>query len=152
MGLEFLARVRGTTLWLGGVCALMIATYVAPRAGLGLTAGAAWSLANLYLIERVVVLLTGPGRAEVRSRIRVALGFFALPLLFLAGWALLTALPATWLMAGFLMPFAVMVMKAVAGLMLSRLIQTGKLMPGAPVAALGLSLAVVLFRTGRKAA
>ena len=41
---------------------------------------------------------------------------------------------------------------AVAGLMLSRLIQTGKLIPGAPVAALGLSLAVVLFRNGRKAA
>jgi F-type H+-transporting ATPase subunit a len=118
MGLEFLARVRGTTLWLGGVCALMIATYVAPRAGLGLTAGALWSLANLYLIERIVVALTAPDRTETRSRIRLALGFFALPLLLLGGWALLTALPVTWLMAGFLLPFAVMTFKAVAGLML----------------------------------
>ena len=64
MGLEFLARVRRTTLWLGGVAALVIATYVAPNAGLGLAAGAAWSLVNLYLLERLVVALTGPDRTE----------------------------------------------------------------------------------------
>jgi F-type H+-transporting ATPase subunit a len=118
MGLEFLARVRATTLWLGALAALMIATYVAPIAGLGLAAGAAWSLANLHLIEKLVVALTGPDRAETRTRVRLALGFFALPLLFLAGWALLTVLPPIWLMTGFLMPFAVMMFKAIASLML----------------------------------
>lgn len=40
----------------------------------------------------------------------------------------------------------------VAAVMLSRLIQTGNLMPGAPVAALGISLAAVLFRKDRPAA
>lgn len=38
----------------------------------------------------------------------------------------------------------------VAAVMLSRLIQTGKLIPGAPVAALGFALAAVLFRSDRK--
>ncbi len=41
---------------------------------------------------------------------------------------------------------------AVAALMLSRIIQTGKLLPGAPVVALGVSLAAVLFRKNRPAA
>jgi F-type H+-transporting ATPase subunit a len=118
MGLEFLARVRATTLWLGGLAALMIATYVAPFAGLGLAAGAAWSLANLRLIEKLVVALTGPNRTETRTRVRLALGLFALPVLFLAGWGLLSVLPASWLMTGFLMPFAVMTLKAIGGLML----------------------------------
>jgi F-type H+-transporting ATPase subunit a len=119
MGLEFLARVRATTLWLGGVTALMIATYVSPGPGLALTAGAAWSLANLRLIEKLVVALTGPRRTEWRARSRVAAGLGALLALLLAGWALLATLPATWLMAGFLLPFAVMTFKAIAGLLLA---------------------------------
>jgi uncharacterized membrane protein (UPF0136 family) len=40
---------------------------------------------------------------------------------------------------------------AVAAVMLSRLIQTGKVIPSAPVAALGLALAAALFRSDRKA-
>ena len=39
----------------------------------------------------------------------------------------------------------------VAAVMLSRLIQTGRVLPGAPVAALGLALAAVLFRNDRPA-
>ena len=41
---------------------------------------------------------------------------------------------------------------AVAAVMLSRVIHTGHLLPGVPVAALGLSLAAVLFRSERPAA
>ena len=38
MGLEFLARVRKTSTWLGGVMALMAATYVRPMGGLAFAA------------------------------------------------------------------------------------------------------------------
>ena len=118
MGLEFLARVRATTLWLGGVCALMIATYVAPTAGIALTAGGAWSLANLFLIEKLIVALTGADRSEMRTRLAALGALGAMLALFLAGWGLLVALPAGWLMAGFLAPFVVMLFKAIAGLLL----------------------------------
>ena len=57
MGLEFLSRVRRATLWLGGIAGLLFATYHAPAVGLGLAAGAAWSLVNLFLIETLVVVL-----------------------------------------------------------------------------------------------
>src|SRR5205823_13895917 len=60
MGLEFLARVRTTSIWLAGVVALMTATYVTPLRGLALAAGALWSLVNLQLIERLVLGLLTP--------------------------------------------------------------------------------------------
>jgi F-type H+-transporting ATPase subunit a len=119
MGLEFLARVRATTLWLGGLAALMIATYVAPRAGIALLAGAAWSLVNLHLIERLVVALTGADRSATRTKLNALGATGALLALLLAGWGLLATLPVTWLMTGFLTPFVVMLFKAIAGLMLS---------------------------------
>jgi len=55
MGLEFLARVRKTSTWLGGVLALMAATYVSPLLGLAFAAGGVWSLVNLQLLEKLVV-------------------------------------------------------------------------------------------------
>ena len=39
MGLEFLARVRLTSTWLGGVLALMVATYVSPLLGVAFASG-----------------------------------------------------------------------------------------------------------------
>ena len=118
MGLEFLARVRRSSMWLGGIAALVAATYAAPTAGLALAAGLAWSLVNLVLLERLVVALTGPDRRRLPARVQALalLGGFAL--LFGAGWLLLTRLPAALLMVGFAVPHAVMVLKALSLLLL----------------------------------
>src|SRR5690348_3344284 len=119
MGLEFLARVRHTSLWLSGLAALMVATYLAPLPGLGLAAGAAWSLANLELLERLIVTLTAADRTLPRARLKAFGWLFALALLFGGGALLLGLLPAGWLMIGFGAPFAVMVAKAISGLLLA---------------------------------
>jgi F-type H+-transporting ATPase subunit a len=116
MGLEFLARIRRSTLWLGGIAALVIATYVAPLSGAGLAAGALASLANLALIEMLVVAITTPG--PNKGRTRAALALAGMITFFAAGALLLRFLPAMWLMIGFGVPFLVMLMKAVALLLI----------------------------------
>ncbi|TMQ69205.1 MAG: F0F1 ATP synthase subunit A [Candidatus Eisenbacteria bacterium] len=118
MGLELLARVRRTSLWVGGIAALIIATYAAPRAGLSVFAGTAWSLVNLILLERLIVALTGLDRRTFPATGRAIAAIGGLLLLFVAGWLLLQRLPATLLMAGFGIPFAVIVLKAIALLVL----------------------------------
>ena len=109
MGLEFLVRVRRVSLVATAVAALLAANYAAPRAGLGLAAGALWSLVNLFLVQVLVVTLTTPG-ARPWPRVGFALG--GLALLFAAGAALLARLPVLWLMLGFWLPLAVIVLKA----------------------------------------
>jgi F-type H+-transporting ATPase subunit a len=121
MGLEFLVRVRNTTVWLGGVAALMAATYVAPLCGVALAAGAIWSLINLALIEKVITALTGLERTLNATRVRAMLSIAGLGALFAAGAVLLSLLPAPWLMCGFGVPLAVIVFKAASLL----LIETG---------------------------
>ncbi|HYN63564.1 MAG TPA: F0F1 ATP synthase subunit A [Candidatus Limnocylindrales bacterium] len=118
MGLEFLARVRRSSLWLGGIAALVAATYATPSAGLALAAGAAWSLVNLVLLERLIVALTGPERRTLAATGRVIAALGGLMALFVAGWFLLTRLPAALLMVGFAIPHAVMVLKALSLLLL----------------------------------
>jgi F-type H+-transporting ATPase subunit a len=118
MGLEFLARVRRSTLWLTLLAALMGASYAGWRTGLGLAAGAAWSLANLWVLERLVVTVTGPERrtrVSARRAGRLLAGMLAL---FGTGALLLMNLPPAALAAGFVVPFAVMVFKAAAALLL----------------------------------
>src|SRR5262245_61675500 len=109
MGLEFLVRVRRVSVIAGAVAALLAANYAAPRAGLAVALGAAWSLVNLFLIQVLVVTLTTPG---TRPHARAGFAIGGLALLFAAGAALLTRLPALWLMAGFWIPLAVIVLKA----------------------------------------
>jgi len=118
MGLEFLTRVRRSSLWLGAIAALVAATYARPLAGLALAAGTAWSLVNLVLLERLIVTVTGADRRMPRAR-GAALGWlFGFTLLFVAGWFLLTRLPVTLLMIGFAIPQAVMLLKALSLLLL----------------------------------
>lgn len=114
MGLEFLARVRRTTLWASGVAALLGATYGSPAVGLALACGAAWSLANLALIQQLVVALTTLRDGSPRSVLRGGLAALAMLPLFGAGAVLLVKLPIAALLAGFAIPFAVLVLKAVA--------------------------------------
>jgi len=112
MGLEFLARVRRTTLWTGAVAALTVATYGAPLLALAFLLGAVWSLANLRLIELLVVALTGPERGGSRALRRCAVALGGMIALFAAGALLLSRLSPVWLMAGFSWPFGVIVLKA----------------------------------------
>lgn len=118
MGLEFLARVRRSSLWLGGIAALVIATYAAPLAGLALAAGTAWSLVNLVLLQNLIVALTGADRRTLPATGRAIAAIGGLMLLFVAGWVLLTRLSAVLLVAGFALPHVVMLLKAVARLIL----------------------------------
>jgi len=118
MGLEFLARVRSSTLWLAVLAALMVASYAGWRMGLGLAAGAAWSLANLWSLERLIVIITGSERRTALSAWRAGWVLAGTLALFGAGALLLRSLPPAALVAGFLAPFAVMMFKAAAALLL----------------------------------
>jgi len=118
MGLEFLTRVRRTTLLMGAIAALVIATYAGPRPGLAAVLGMTWSLVNFALLERLVVAITGAARrshAEVKRAAFNAAGMFVL---FAAGGVLLVLLPPVWMLVGFLIPFAVLVLKAASRLLL----------------------------------
>ena len=118
MGLEFLARVRKTSTWMGGVLALMAATYIRPMGGLAFGAGVLWSLLNLSLLEQLVANLFGPDRVTPASRQRLGLAVLGFLPLFAAGAVLLTLLSPVALLAGFLLPLAVIVLKAASQLLL----------------------------------
>ena len=118
MGLEFLARVRKTSTWLGGVLALMAATYVSPLLGLAFAAGGVWSLCNLQLLEKLVVSMMGPVRSTPQGIRGAGLALMGMLLLLAAGAVLLTLLSPMALLLGFLLPLAVIVLKAASQLLL----------------------------------
>ena len=118
MGLEFLLRVRKTSTWLGGVMALMAVTYMSPLLGLAFAAGALWSLVNLQLLERLVVAITGPARGTPAGARSSAFAMLGMLFLFAAGAVLLALLSPAALVAGFLLPLAVIVVKAGTQLLL----------------------------------
>jgi F-type H+-transporting ATPase subunit a len=115
MGLEFLARIRRTTLFVTALAALFAAVYASYATGLALAAGALWSLANLRLLEAIVTNLTGPSPSTRRGLL--ALGGNVL--LLAAGGVLLWKLPVPALAIGFSVPFAVIVLKAASQLLLA---------------------------------
>ena len=118
MGLEFLARVRNTAVWLGGVIALMAATYATPLLGLAFATGALWSLVNLQLLERLVVAITGPVRGTPAATRRIGFTALGMLVLFAAGGMLLVLLSPTALVLGFALPLAVIVAKTGTQLLL----------------------------------
>ena len=118
MGLEFLVRVRKSSLWAGAIVALLVARYGAPMDGVATALGALWSLLNLALIERLVVALTGPDRRESSGLHRAVLAAAGMTALFAAGAVLLVRLPPQSLLWGFLIPLAVIVLKAASLLLL----------------------------------
>ncbi len=118
MGLEFLARVRKTSTWLGGVLALMAATYASPLLGLGFGAGVFWSLVNLQLLERIVVPLFGTDRGSPGATQKLGFALLGMLLLFAAGAVLLSLLSPLALLLGFLLPLAVIVLKATSQVLL----------------------------------
>jgi F-type H+-transporting ATPase subunit a len=118
MGLEFLARVRRTSIGLGALAALLAATYRGPAAGIAVLLGGAWCLVNLFLLEKLVVALTGAERGTLPSTRRAAWSIGGMGALFAAGALMLVMLPAIWLLAGFWIPFGVIVLKAATLLLL----------------------------------
>jgi F-type H+-transporting ATPase subunit a len=118
MGLEFLARIRHTSLWLGTLAALFVAAYSGVLRGAGLATGVVWTLLNLQAIESLVVSVTGPSRGGTPAVRRAALAIGGMMILFGAGAFALTRLPLGPLGLGFLLPFAVMTLKAAALLIL----------------------------------
>ncbi len=118
MGLEFLARVRRSTLWTAAVVLLVLTTYAPWRSALGVAAGVAWSLANLALLERLVVAVTSRGQERLAMAKRAGLAGLATLLLFAAGGMLLVLLPPMLLLAGFALPLGVLVLKAASSLLL----------------------------------
>jgi len=118
MGLEFLNRVRRTTLIAGAVGAVVMATYAGPWTGLALAAGALWSLLNLFAIERLVVALTGRDRGTPATVKAAGWAIAGMALLFAAGALLLARLPIPALLVGFGLPFAVLTLKAASSLLL----------------------------------
>ena len=118
MGLEFLARMRRSTLWTAGALLLGLATYAPLAQALGVALGIAWSLANFLLLERLVVAITGPARGTAKAVRSIAWSGAGMLALFGAGGMLLVLLPPMALAAGFLVPFAVLVLKAASTLLL----------------------------------
>ncbi len=117
MGLEFLARVRRATFVVAALAFVTGVTYQGLGYGSALALGAIWCLTNLFLIERLVIVITGENRgtgAALRSAGLTGLGMVAL---FGAGALLLTRLPVVPLMVGFGCPFAVLVLKAASTLL-----------------------------------
>ncbi len=118
MGLEFLARVRRTALWVGAVAALLTATYGTLMLALGVALGAGWSLGNLALLERLIVAITAADRGTRPALRRAAQASIGMLSLFVLGAYLLRWFPPLALMAGFLIPHGVIVLKALALLVL----------------------------------
>ncbi len=108
---DFLRRVRKSSMVLGLILSIPIATSLGWQAAVAWLAGAAWSLVNLAAIASIVrrVLTLEPrDRAEIAKALAIKF-----PLLYLAGFGILAAgLPITWVLAGFAWPFAVMILKA----------------------------------------
>ncbi|HTR97739.1 MAG TPA: F0F1 ATP synthase subunit A [Candidatus Acidoferrales bacterium] len=118
MGLEFLARLRRSSFVAGCVASLLAMSAGAVLPAGGLFAGVLASLLNLELVRLVVTGLLSPDRGTAPAVKRAAAGLVGTPLLLGAGWLLLRVLPPAWLMAGFLLPFAVLLLKACSTLLL----------------------------------
>src|SRR5262249_24374155 len=118
MGLEFLARVRRSSIWLGAITSLLVASYRSPGLGLAIATGAAWSLVNLLLLEKLIVALTGADRTSPDAARRGGGAIAGMLGLFAVGAFLLFRLSPIRLVLGFSMPFAVIAFKAASPLLL----------------------------------
>jgi F-type H+-transporting ATPase subunit a len=118
MGLEFLVRVRRTALISGGLLSLVIATYGSFPVGIAFGAGVAWSLINLFLIEQLVVTITGSSRREMNAWLRAGATLAGMLALFAAGAWTLRHLSIRAQLFGFLLPLAVIALKAASTLLL----------------------------------
>jgi len=119
MGLEFLARVRTTSMIAVAFAAIFVVTYVSPAWAGAFVLGALWSLLNLVALEKIVVGLTTP-RQDSAAMLRRAGGGAALLFALLAvGAVLLSRLDPVALLVGFGVPFAIIILKALSLVLVS---------------------------------
>ncbi len=112
MGLEFLTRVRKTSIVSGAVVALIMFVYASPAAAIAFALGCAWSLVNLHMILVLVRLVVNDPE---NHKIRIAVvTIIKVPALYTAGYFLLTTgyLPVMALLSGFIWPLFVVFLKA----------------------------------------
>jgi hypothetical protein len=118
VGLDFPRRVRETSLVVGFVLALAIAAVWGIASGAGWFLGLAWSLINLYLIGLTVeaMLSRGPSQ-KLRT---VAIIVLKVPVLYAVGYVLLWCgwFSVESLLAGFMWPLAVIVLKVLGRVLL----------------------------------
>jgi hypothetical protein len=144
VGLEFIDRVRKTTLVTGVVIALVLWAHFGVWPAAAFLAGVAWSLVNIHVLRLLIVeLAAGAPAREPRAgapacarpgseprigdggrparKLRVAvLLLLKLPVLYGAGYLLLGTgrLPVAGLLGGFAWPLLVIVLKAAGRLIL----------------------------------
>lgn len=112
MGSEFIVRVQKMTAGLSLLAALFVCVYVSPQKAGALLAGAAWAVANIALLRRVMAAWLRPeGARRLELALLLAVKF---PALYAAGFALLAwvRIDPVWAVAGFTMLFAVLLLKA----------------------------------------
>ena len=109
---DFLRRVRKSSIVLGLILAIPIATSFGWQVCVAWIAGSAWSVANLAAIASIVrrvLTLEARDRAEIAKLLAIKF-----PVLYAIGFGILASgLPTAWVLAGFAWPFAVAVLKAV---------------------------------------
>jgi hypothetical protein len=116
VGLEFLKRVRRTSIITGLVLFAVITTYVGFPAGAAWTVGCAWSLVNLFFIGLFVKTL-----AARNSRVRMVLiALVKVPVLYAVGFFVISVgyFPLPLLLAGFMWPLLVITLKSLGRLVL----------------------------------
>ncbi len=111
MDLDFLSRVRKTTIIIGVPLAIVISFYWGLSVGGGWVAGIVWSLVNLHFIGSLVKKVITAGDRNVPGIVITM--FIKFPVLYAAGFLMLWNgyLSVPGLVAGFTWPFFVLFMK-----------------------------------------
>jgi F-type H+-transporting ATPase subunit a len=131
MGFEFLARTHRATALTACVAGAVVAAFAGLATGAAVLLGAAWSLANLKLLQALVRSLGPKTAADPLRAMILLLGKFAL---YGAGWWLLASgLPPAALLGGFVLPLLVITLQGVSARFAPR-----------TAAALGLAVALAL--------
>jgi hypothetical protein len=112
MGLEFLTRVRKTSVVSGALVTLIMLVYTGPATAGAFGLGCAWTLVNLRILTLLVRLILKDGK---RQNTRIAIvTLIKIPVLYAAGYLLLKSgvLPVMALLSGFVWPLFVVFLKA----------------------------------------
>ncbi len=118
MGLEFLDRVRKTSLLSGLLVSVVLMVYLGLPFAAAFSLGCAWSLINLHVIGVLVrLVLSDPKEHQFQI---VAVMLIKIPALYGVGFVLLWCgvFPAVGLLAGFGWPLLVAFLKAAGRLLL----------------------------------
>jgi hypothetical protein len=118
VGLEFLERVRKTSIATGCLIALAVWLRWGPAHAAAFVAGFAWSLVNIHVIRLLVGLALDHAKSR-KLRIAAVLAL-KVPVLYGAGYLLLAAveLPIAGVLGGFTWPLIVIVLKALGRIVL----------------------------------